>query len=241
MGVSLCLFIFELIHVLLIPKAPAFHSAFFPLKCLSLIALLICAFVIPDLNPLFDEWAEFARFFSALYLFIQILLFVAWAYDLNEYLRLRGDQLYAFNDEHGYSQKCCCECIPGNGYHWTLGILSVASLLFAFVALGLFYPLYDRNDENAHCKIHESVTSISIILCGLTGTASVVRGDGSFGVAAMVCLYSTFLLAVLCGDAQRYDGHFGEDTKVRAGEFEWRRRWRNSANRIMTMSMRRRM
>lgn len=192
--VSLCLFVFELIHVLLLTKAPAFHSAFFPFKCIGLIILLICSFVIEGLNPIFDEWAELARFFSALYLLIQLLLFVSWSYDLNEYLRVRGDQLFEYNERNGYSQKCCCECIPGNCYHWSLGLLSVGCLLFAFVALGLFYPLYDRNDQNAHCKIHESVTSITIILCGLTATASVVRGDGSFGVAAMICLYATFLL-----------------------------------------------
>jgi len=192
--VSLCLFLFELVHVLFLIKAPAFHSAFFPIKCLVLAAMLVCAFVIDGLNPIFDEWAELARFFSGLYLLIQLLIFVSWSYDLNEYLRLRGDQLYEYNERKGFSQKCCCECIPGNCYHWSLGLLSVGCVLATFTALGLFYPLYDRNDQNPHCAIHESVTSITIILSGLTLTASVVRGDGSFGVAAMVCLYATFLL-----------------------------------------------
>ena len=92
--VLLSVYVSVLIHVLLVIKAPAFHSAFFPIKCLCLIAMLICAFVIPDMNPIFDEWAEVARFFSALYLLIQLVLFISWAYDVNEYLRTRGDQVY---------------------------------------------------------------------------------------------------------------------------------------------------
>ncbi len=99
-----------------------------------------------------------------------------------------------YNEGKGFSHKCCYECIPGNCYHWSLGILSVDCFLAAFVCLGLFYPVYDQNNHNAHCAVHESVTSVSIILAGLTATFSVLRGDGSFGVAAMICFYSTFLL-----------------------------------------------
>jgi len=161
---------------------------------IGFVIILVCSFVIDGLNPIFDEWGEIARFFSALYLLIQILIFVSWSYDLNEYLRIRGDQLYEYEEENGFSHKCCCECIPGNCYHWTLGLLSMGSILAAFVSLGLFYPLFDQNNSNSHCAVHESVTSITIILAGLTATASVVRGDGSFGVAAMICFYSTFLL-----------------------------------------------
>eukprot|EP01083_Nonionella_stella_P027151 74707_1 len=192
--VSLCLFIFELFHVLIITKATAFHYVWFPFKFLAFVAALVCSFVIDDLNSIFDEWGEIARFFSGLYLLIQLLIFISWAYDVNEYLRTRGDQLYEFNEEHAYSHKCCCECIPGNCYHWSLGIISVGCLLATFVCLALFYPLYDQNNSNPHCGTHESVTSITIILAGLTATFSVVRGDGSFGVAAMICFYSTFIL-----------------------------------------------
>jgi len=192
--VSLCLFIFEALHVLIVCKAKEFHHMFFPFKFLGFVAVLVCSFLIDGLNPIFDNWGETARFFSGLYLLIQILIFVSWSYDLNEYLRIRGDQLYEYEEEHGYSHKCCCECIPGNCYHWTLGILSVGSLVATFVCLGLFYPLFDQNNTNPHCAVHESVTSVTIILAGLTATASVVRGDGSFGVAAMICFYSTFLL-----------------------------------------------
>ena len=170
--VSFCLFIFELIHVIIVYKATAFHHLFFAFKFMAFVAVLVCAFVIDGLNPIFDEWGEVARYFSGLYLLIQILIFVSWSYDLNEYLRLRGDQLYEFNEEHGYSHKCCCECIPGNCYHWTLLLLSVGCIVATFVCLGLFYPLYDQNNSNPHCAIHESVTSVTIILAGLTATFS---------------------------------------------------------------------
>lgn len=77
-----------------------------------------------------------------------------------------------------------------------------------FVCLGLFYPLYDQNNSNPHCAIHESVTSVTIILTGLTATFSVIRGDGSFGVAAMVCFYSTFLLfESMQSDPDGAEGH----------------------------------
>jgi len=192
--VSLCLFVFEALHVVIVSKAKEFHYMFFPFKFLFFVAILVCSFVVDGLNPIFNEWGEVARFFSALYLMIQILIFVSWSYDLNEYLRIRGDQIHEFEEENGYSHKCCCECIPGNCYHWSLGILSAGCLIATFVSLGLFYPLFDQNNQNSHCAVHESVTSITIILAGLTATASVVRGDGSFGVAAMICFYSTFLL-----------------------------------------------
>jgi len=206
--VSFCLFLFELIHVLIVYKASAFHYLFFPFKFLALVAAIVCSFVISDLNPLFNEWGEIARYFSGLYLMIQILIFVCWSYDLNEYLRVRGDQLYEYNEEQGYSQRCCCECIPGNGYYWSLGLISVGGLLAAFVCLGLFYPLYDQNNTNPHCAIHESVTSITIILAGLTATFSVCRGDGSFGVASMICFYATFLLfSAMQADPDDATGH----------------------------------
>jgi len=192
--VSFCLFLFELIHVLIICKAPAFHHLFFPFKFLGFIAVLVCSFVISDLNAVFDEWGEIARYFSGVYLLLQIVIFVSWSYDLNEYLRVRGDQLFAFNEEQGFTHRCCCECIPGNFYYWSLGILSVFCLLASFVSLGLFYPLYDNNHANPHCAYHEDVTSVTLILAGVTVTISLMRGDGSFGVATMLCLYSTFLL-----------------------------------------------
>ena len=180
--------------MVIVSKAHEFHHMFFPFKFLTFAVLLVCSFFIDGLNPMFDNWGETARFFSGIYLLIQILIFVSWSYDLNEYLRIRGDQLYEFEEEHGYSHKCCCECIPGNRYHWTLGLVSGGSLVAAFVSLGVFYPLFDGNNTNPHCGIHESVTSITIIVAALTATFSIVRGDGSFGVAAMCCAYSTFLL-----------------------------------------------
>jgi len=206
--VSFCLFIFEAIHVLIICKATAFHYLFFPFKFLFFVAILICSFVIDGLNPVFDEWGEIARIFSGFYLLIQILIFVCWSYDLNEYLRVRGDQLYEYNEDKGYTQKCCCECIPGNCYYWSLGIISIGCIIATFVCLGLFYPLYDQNNSNPHCAVHESVTSITIILAGLTATFSVVRGDGSFGVAAMITFYSTFLLFnAMQADPDNAEGH----------------------------------
>lgn len=192
--VSLCLFIFEAVHVVVVSKAVAFHHMFFPIKSLIFVVMLVCSFTIDGLNPMFDNWGETARFFSGIYLLIQILIFVSWSYDLNEYLRVRGDQIYEFEEEHEYSHKCCCGNIPGNRYHWTLGVISVGCLIATFVCLVLFYPLFDSNDTNPHCGIHESVTSVSIIVSALTIALSVVRGDGSFGVATMCSFYATFLL-----------------------------------------------
>eukprot|EP01084_Bolivina_argentea_P107375 191976_1 len=192
--VSFCLALFEFIHVIIIFKAYQFHYLFFPIKFLLFVAALVCAFVIDGLNPLFDEWGEIARFLSGIYLLFQLLIFVSWAYDLNEYLRTRGNQEYEHNEEHGYTQKCCCECIPGNCYHWTLAVMSIGLYIATFVGLGLFYPLYDQNNSNPHCAVHESITSITIILVGLTATMAILRGDGSFGVAAMISFYATFIL-----------------------------------------------
>jgi len=192
--VSLCLFLFEAVHAVIVSKAPAFHHSFFQFKVLCFVAMVICSFLSEGLSPWFDDWAEAARFFSGLYLFIQILLFLTWSYDLSELLMVRGDELHEFEEEHGFSHKCCCGSIPGNRFHWTLGIVSVGSLLASFVCLGALYPLFDSNDSNPHCAVHESVTSVTIIVAALTATFSVVRGDGSFGVAAMCSLYATFLL-----------------------------------------------
>ena len=109
------------------------------------------------------------------------------AYDLNEYLRIRGDKLYEHEEEHGYSHKCCCECIPGNCYHWTLGLISVGCILATFVCLGLFIP---------------TVPFMNL------SPQSHYFGDGSFAVAAMICFCSTFLLfESMQADPDNAEGH----------------------------------
>jgi len=91
--VSFCLFIFELIHVIIVPCAYDFHWLWFPIKFILFVVALICVFVIGGGNHFFNDYADyFARYVSIIYLFIQILIIIDYTWRVNEWSQRKADE-----------------------------------------------------------------------------------------------------------------------------------------------------
>ncbi len=96
--VSFCLFIFELLHCLIIGGgAISFHWLWFAIKFLVFVAGLTITFLVGvddgSGNQFFNGYAEyFACYISAVYLLLQLLILISWGYKVNEYLQEKGNE-----------------------------------------------------------------------------------------------------------------------------------------------------
>jgi uncharacterized membrane protein YkgB len=189
--VSFCLFVFELLHVIIIGGgAVSFHWLWFAIKFLVFVAALTATFLITGSNSFFDGYADyFARYLSAFYLLIQILILISWGYETNDYLQTKSNEIALADPENQDrdedEQKSGC-----NKYLLILVLGSALIFIGAFIFLGLFFPWYAPSG----CTLHETLIVITIVFCILNAVLSVVIGNGSFFVAAVVSFYCTFLL-----------------------------------------------
>lgn len=139
---SFILFLFELIHVLMIGAGVvSFHWLFFVWKLLIFIISLTLTFVInePDSNTVFQEYADyFARYVSALYLILQILILIVWSYDINESILERVNAY----DVENRSPDADEDDAPISGFRnpwtWLFVLLTLAFYTVAFTFLGCF-------------------------------------------------------------------------------------------------------
>ena len=209
--VSFILFIFELLHVLIIGAgAVSFHWVWFAVKFLVFVIALTLTFVIgdsSDSNDFFDGYADyFARYISAIYLLLQILILISWGYKMNEYLQEKGNESAEPNnpdqDEDEQSSSC-------NPYFWTLGLSSFGLYALSFTLCGFFFSWYGSNSS---CTAHRTLISLTIVISLVNATISGVRGDGSFFVSAVVSFYCTFLcFAALQSDDDKQCNIWNED------------------------------
>eukprot|EP00484_Ammonia_sp_Unknown_P001494 CAMPEP_0197020458 /NCGR_PEP_ID=MMETSP1384-20130603/1241_1 /TAXON_ID=29189 /ORGANISM="Ammonia sp." /LENGTH=449 /DNA_ID=CAMNT_0042448083 /DNA_START=37 /DNA_END=1383 /DNA_ORIENTATION=+ len=193
---SFILFAFFLLHCLIIGGgAISFHWLWFAIKFIVFVAALTITFVVGvddgSGNEFFNGYAiYFARYVSAVYLLIQILILISWGYKVNEYMQARGNQAALPDspdqDEDERSHSCNC-------YFWGLAIGSFALFAASFTLCGFFFVWYGDVDTSA-CGGHRTLISLTIVICLINGVLSVIRGDGSFFVSSVVSFYCTFLL-----------------------------------------------
>eukprot|EP01084_Bolivina_argentea_P235965 396905_1 len=193
---SFILFLFELLHIIIIGAgAVAFHWLWFSLKFIIFIICLTLTFIINSdtSNTFFQGYANyFARYISALYLILQILILIIWSYETNEiiiekiteYNKNNGNNPDIDEDDRGN------ECFK-NPWSWLITLLTIGFYIFTFIILGIFYHWYA---PNVSCAENIILITITIVLCVLNAIISFIRGDGSFFVASIVSLYATFLL-----------------------------------------------
>ena len=138
---SFCLFLFELIHVIIIGAGVvAFHWMCFMWKLIVFIIALILTFTInmDNSNEFFQGYANyFARFVSAFYLILQILILIVWSYETNEELQEKVEQY----DQENRSPDAD-EDDPGvgcfrNPWAWLFVLLSFGFYIVTFTALGM--------------------------------------------------------------------------------------------------------
>jgi len=193
--VSFLLFAFELIHVLIIGAgAISFHWLWFGIKFLVFAAGLTVSFIVGvddgSSNAFFDGYAAyFARYVSALYLLLQILILIVWGHNVNEWLQFKAAEAAQPDNEDQDEDERSHSC---NGYIWALVGATVALYVASFTLCGLFFEWYGDTDTS-DCAEHRTLISLTIVIVILNGVISAVVGDGSLFASAVVSFYCTFL------------------------------------------------
>eukprot|EP00486_Rosalina_sp_Unknown_P002128 CAMPEP_0201568588 /NCGR_PEP_ID=MMETSP0190_2-20130828/9750_1 /ASSEMBLY_ACC=CAM_ASM_000263 /TAXON_ID=37353 /ORGANISM="Rosalina sp." /LENGTH=355 /DNA_ID=CAMNT_0047989875 /DNA_START=426 /DNA_END=1493 /DNA_ORIENTATION=+ len=141
-------------------------------------------------NDFFNGYADyFARYISAIYLLLQILILISWGYKVNEWLQEKGNEASEPDnedqDEDERSHGCNC-------YFWILGLSTLALYVTSFTLCGFFFKWYGDVDTS-DCSGHRTLISLTIVICLINAVVSGIRGDGSFFVSAVVSFYCTFL------------------------------------------------
>ena len=173
--VSFILFIFEAIHLIIVPFVNDFHWMCFSIKFLVYIVALIIAFAAndgdEDSNEFFNDYADhFARYVSIFYLLMQIIIIIDWMWLINEYTQSKVTQYEMSNEK------------SKNGSGNDSGLSNPWLLLRLFVTVGiyivvlvlniLFFVWFGGND----CHLHNTFISITIIICVVNGIGAAVAG-----------------------------------------------------------------
>jgi len=174
---SFILFVFELLHVFIIGcGAIKFHNSFFIIKVLLVITGITLSFIIEPSKSdnFFDGWSNAARYFSALYLILQLLILITLGYDINESLQEKmneagKDDVSQDVDPEEHKQSC-------NLYALLMVGVSFGLYIFDIVFLIVFYRWYG----GPGCKSHKSFITATIILVLITAVLSVTIVRGNF-------------------------------------------------------------
>jgi len=192
--VSFLLFVFELLHVVVVAAgAVDFHSMWFCLKFFVFAGCLVLTFVVGGddaSNEFFYGFAVyFARYVSAIYLLIQIMILILLGYNINDKLVDSADAAAvpdsADQDEDERSHRC-------NGALWALAGGAIALYVGAFTLCGFFFVWYGDVDSS-ECGGHRTFIGMTIVMVVLNAVFSIAVGSGYFFVSAVVSFYCTFL------------------------------------------------
>lgn len=115
---------------------PAFHRGHFCLKITLNIILIAASLYIPE--EFMFGFAQFSRFASSLFLLLQIVILIDFAYDLSEYLIAESDDA---DDEAGNVEGTG---ICSNKYKMMYLLVGFGSIILGAAAIVTMYILYSR-------------------------------------------------------------------------------------------------
>jgi len=193
--ISLCLVIFFAVHFVImfmsylshhpkglcLPNCGSCHSEFFMFKFLGLSVLAVASFWIFESNAM-NQYADFARVFSGLFIVIQVVMLIGWAYDTNDELvnRMKGDGEYLGEGE----QPALAWCIV----LWCLAFIGV-SIYFAVRFFGWY--------AGEGCGFNQFAIIFTIVFNLLTSAISITTNlspHGNLFASSVVWFYTTFIL-----------------------------------------------
>lgn len=179
--VSFALFVFFLVMAVFTRLARGFHTGFWICKLPLLLLLVIGVFFIP--NELFDVYQEISRVGSVLFILLQILILIDFAYDIHEWLLGHAAEYDARLEADGYEANLCGNC-------WRVGyvFLSMGILLAAIAGcIIMFFVLPD-------CSLNTFVIAQTIVLGVVYTILSVTEKVGKGLLPpAVLFLHSVFL------------------------------------------------
>jgi len=178
---SFALLLFFAIHAILVRAFMSFHWMFLIIKLLCLIAFLIGSFWFS--NSFYDGYAEFARVASVVFLVMQVLVLVAWAWDVSDSVLGKIDSLEKGTTEEK-SNKCEVGC-----YQSLLVIMTFIFLGCCIVLWALMFTWFGKSG----CSLNQTLIALTIIAVVVLFAVSIYVEDGSIFVTSIVATYGTYL------------------------------------------------
>lgn len=171
--ISFVLFLFFFLMFLstLSESTASFHHTMWPLKIILYICLLVFAFLLP--NDFYSVYSYICRFFSAVFLILQMIALI--------------DSFYVWNENWVAKNE--------TKYYVGIVILSLLSIATAFTFLGLGYGWYASGDD---CGLQKFFLSFAYIL--ITAFTLIAISDisehGALLPSALVAGYVAYLVLV---------------------------------------------
>ncbi|KAG8447084.1 hypothetical protein GDO86_014511 [Hymenochirus boettgeri] len=156
-GFAMCLFFFAMAILMIKVKTSkdpraAIHNGFWFFKILALVGIMVGAFYIPE-GPFTQAWFGIGATGAFIFILIQLLLLVDFAYSLNDTWVERMEE--------------------GNSKCWYAVLLSVTSLFYtvSLTAIIGFYIFYTKSDG---CTENKFFISFNMILCIIVSVISIL-------------------------------------------------------------------
>jgi len=178
---SFACFVFFAVMAVASKASPSAHNGWWLFKAMALFALLVISFLIP--NEFFEGYADMARVGSVLFLLLQLLIIIDFAYDLHEFLLLRAGEYDARLEAEGYEAA-----VLGNCWRVAYVALSFGFLIAAGVGIGLMYGEFPSCGLNTFF-ISETVL-VGVVYVGMSVSAAFGKG---LLTPAVVLAHSVYL------------------------------------------------
>ena len=190
---SFVLFVFFMVHVLLVSCSLAFHYSFFIIKLFILICVVAGSFWID--NEFFDGYSIFAMYGSFLFIFIQIYVLIGWSYDFNDRITSKIAELDdndAGNnddiDEDESNGSCGSTCLK------LLLILFTLSFNAGVITIWVYLFRWFMFNGRKECPFSNAMIISLIIICIIMTLLPIILKVGSIFVTAVVSFYVTYLV-----------------------------------------------
>lgn len=172
--VSFGVVIFFGICMIVAPVCDAFHSGMWGVKCILLPATIFAAYMIPA--PFYYQYEEVSRVASSLFLLLQVLILIEFAYDSHEWLVTKADDA-----DEGQEPGMC-----SNGYRVLYISLCVLFTLGSVISCCFMYHYFSCGAGPASV----SVTLLGVIIFSIVSVSEWGRG---LLVGSVVSAYITWL------------------------------------------------
>jgi len=185
---SFALFVFFMIQTIVVFFIASFHWNFFGWKMIFLIGFLVATFWIPD--SVFDGYAEFARIASAIFLLLQVIVLISWAWDVNDRIVVKINELQ--------EEKACVNEAEQEKdlnrkiklYQFLLVLITLI-VVAAIIILCLF--MFRWFDKNSSCSFGRTILIITIVLIFISICLPPLIQTGSIFTASVVGFYMAYL------------------------------------------------
>jgi len=167
---------------LLVRAFMAFHWMFLGIKLMCLMGFLIATFWFG--NDFFSGYAEFARVASIIFLVLQVLVLVSWAWDVSASVLSKVEDLEKNQTEES-NNKCTIGCYQS--------FLVIATFILNVFCITLWVLMFTWFGSSKGCELNQALISLTIIGVVALNFISLYVEHGSIFVTGIVSCYGSYL------------------------------------------------